>query len=66
MIKGIGILVGGVFIGALGAEIVRKAWPGGFDGLYSKLGGFSDTARDAFMEGYHGAMSAQEPITTEA
>ncbi len=66
MIKGIGILVGGVFIGALGVEIVRRAWPGGFDSLHSKVGEFGDVARDAFMEGYRGAIGGQEPRPTEA
>ena len=66
MIKGIGILGGGVFIGALWAEIARRGWPGGFDKLYTKVGGLGDTARNAFKEGYHGAVSAQEPSPTEA
>ncbi len=66
MFKGIAILIGGVFVGAFGVAIVRRGWPNGFDNLYSKVGEFGDSAKDAFMDGYHGSISEQEASPAEA
>ena len=66
MLKGLGILAGGIFIGAVGAEVVRKAWPGGLDTFYAKAGRLTGAAKEAFMEGYHGALGTQDPCPAEA
>ena len=60
MLKSLGILAGGIFSGAVGAEIVRKACPNGLDGLYAKVRDLAATARDAFAEGYRNAV--REPV----
>lgn len=36
MIKSLGILVGGIFVGAVGAEIVRRKYPNALDKAYAK------------------------------
>ncbi len=61
MFKGLGILVSGIFIGAVGAEVIRKACPGSLDKLYAKAAGLTNVAKDAFLEGYHGVLGTQEP-----
>lgn len=66
MFKGLGILAGGIFIGAVGVEVVRKTCPGCLDRLYAKVGGLTGAAKEAFMEGYHGALGPKEPRPTEA
>ena len=60
MFKGLGILVGGIFIGAVGAEVVRKACPGGFDKLYASVGQLANAAREAFVEGYQDATGGSD------
>ncbi len=66
MVKGLGILAGGIFIGAVGAEIARKTCPGALARLRSKAGELKNTAKEAFIEGYHGALRAQEASPSEA
>ena len=66
MLKGLGMLAGGIFIGAVGAEILRGSCPGGLDKLYAKISGLGSAAKVAFMEGYHGAAGTPEPEMTEA
>ena len=65
MIKELGVLAGGIFIGAVAAEVARKTCPNGLDKLRSKAGALSNAAKEAVMEGYHGALSAQEPSPSE-
>ncbi len=36
MIKTLGVLVGGIFVGAAGAEIVRRKYPKALDKAYAK------------------------------
>ena len=66
MLKGLGVLAGGIFIGAVGAEIMRKSCPGGLDKLYAKVSGLGSAAKEAFMDGYRGAAGAPEPEMAEA
>lgn len=61
MLKGLGIVAGGIFVGAIGAEIVRKACPDGLDKLYSKVGELTGAAKEAFLGGYHNALGTKEP-----
>ncbi len=65
MLKGLGILVAGIFVGAMGAEVFRKTHPDALDKLYVKVEGLTDAAKEAFMEGYHGALGTQEPSLAE-
>ena len=55
------ILVGvaaGVFVGAMVAEIIRKANPEWFQKLKAKIKKNAKAAKGAFMEGYMGTEAA--------
>ncbi|HIJ66790.1 MAG TPA: hypothetical protein HPP87_03115 [Planctomycetes bacterium] len=55
MLKSLGILTGGVFIGAVGAEIVHKKYPQTVEKLKSKFCLIISEAKDAFRNGYQNA-----------
>ena len=52
MLKGLGILIGGIFVGAVGAEIIRREYPDALDKLQSKAGEVSAGVKEAFKKGY--------------
>jgi len=52
MLKSLGILIGGIFIGAVGAEIIRKEYPDALDKLQSKTRELSTGVKEAFKRGY--------------
>ena len=60
MIKSLGILIGGVFVGAVGAEIIRKKYPKTSDKLYSKTCEMTSGVKEAFKKGYANAMQSQQ------
>jgi len=60
MIKSLGILIGGIFVGAIGAEIIRKKYPKALDKLYSKTCEMASGVKEAFKEGYASAMRSQQ------
>ncbi|HIJ66795.1 MAG TPA: hypothetical protein HPP51_00730 [Planctomycetes bacterium] len=51
MIKSLGILIGGVFIGAVGVEIIRKKYPESLDKLYAKTCEMASGAKEALKRG---------------
>jgi hypothetical protein len=55
MLKTLGILVGGVFVGAVAVEVVRKKCPGAFDKLYKRTRKIAAEASEAFKNGYKNA-----------
>ena len=55
MIKSLGVLVGGIFVGAVSAEVLRKKWPGVLGELYAKGSDIASKAREAFKDGYESA-----------
>ena len=55
MFKTLGILIGGVFIGAIGAEIVRRKYPDTVDKLQAKTRQIASEAKEAFKNGYQNA-----------
>ena len=62
MVKSLGILVGGIFVGAVGAEIIRKKYPKAMDGVYAKTCEITSEIKEAFKKGYANAMQrAAEP-----
>ena len=63
MLKGMAILASGIFIGAAGMEIVRKKYPESVNKLYAAMNRGKANAKQAFMEGYHGALKGAEPAT---
>ena len=59
MIKSLGILIGGVFVGAVGVEVIRKKCPEALDKLYSKTRETVSGAKEAFKKGYANAVEPQ-------
>ena len=60
MIKSLGILVGGIFVGAVGAEILRKKSPEILDKLCTKTCEITSGVKEAFKKGYENAMQPQQ------
>jgi len=61
MLKSMAILASGIFIGAAGMEIVRKKYPESMNKLYAAMNRGKANAKQAFMEGYHGALTRNKP-----
>ncbi len=60
MLKSLGILLGGIFVGAVGAEIIRKEYPDALDKLQSKTREVSAGVKEAFKKGYDSATRPQK------
>ena len=60
MLKSLGILIGGIFVGAVAAEIIRKECPDALDKLQSKAREVGAGVKEAFEKGYD---SATRPAT---
>lgn len=64
MVKSLGALLGGIFVGAVGMEIVRRKYPNAFDKLYGGIREVASGAEEAFQQGYANAArphAAMEP-----
>jgi hypothetical protein len=55
MLKSLGILIGGVFVGAVAAEVLRRKYPGALDKVYAKTREVATQAKEAFRNGYKSA-----------
>ncbi len=66
MIKSLGILIGGIFVGAVGAEILRKKCPETLDKLYTKTCEIKSELKEAFKKGYENAMQSQQAAKPSA
>ena len=55
MVKSLGILIGGIFVGAVGAEIVRKKYPKAMKSVYAKTCEITSGVKEAFKKGYEDA-----------
>jgi gas vesicle protein len=60
MIKSVGILIGGIFVGAVGAEIIRKKYSKPMKSMYDKTCEITSEIKEAFKKGYANAMQSQE------
>jgi hypothetical protein len=60
MVKSLGILIGGIFVGAVGAEIVRKKYPKAVKSVYAKTCEITSDVKEAFKKGYANAMHPQQ------
>jgi len=63
MLKSLGILIGGVFVGAVSAEVVRKKYPDAMDKLRAKACQITSEAKEAFKNGYHNATQPNPAAT---
>ena len=55
MLKSLGILIGGVFVGAVSVEVVRRKCPDALDKLYAKTREVASEVKEAFKNGYEKA-----------
>jgi len=60
MIRSLGILIGGVFVGAVFAEIIRKKYPKAMNNVYAKTCEITSGVKEAFKKGYANAMQSQQ------
>jgi len=60
MVKSLGILIGGIFVGAVGAEILRKKYPETLDKLCTETCEITSRVKEAFKKGYESAMQPQQ------
>ena len=66
MIKSLGILIGGVFVGAVGVEVIRKKYPEALDKLYAKTCEMASGAKEAFKKGYDNAVQPRQTAQASA
>ena len=66
MLKSLGILIGGIFIGAIGVEVIRKKCPDGIDAVYAKTREMASEAKEAFLNGYKNAVRPRTTAETTA
>jgi len=62
MLRTLGIVVVGMFAGAVTMEIVHKKYPDRLDKFYSKMGDVASEIKDGFKEGYRSSRQTQEPV----
>lgn len=63
MLKSLGILIGGVFIGAVSVEVVHKKCPDALDKLYARTREIASETKEAFKNGYTKASEARAATT---
>jgi len=61
MLKSLGILMGGIFVGAIGVEILRKKSPETLDKFSAKTREITSGVKEAFKKGYENAMQSPQP-----
>jgi hypothetical protein len=62
MVKSLGILIGGIFVGAVGAEILRKKYPESLDKLCTKTCEITSGIKEAFKKGYENTIQFQQAV----
>ncbi len=55
MLKSLGIIIGGIFIGAVGMELVHRKCPDALDKLCEKSSSFATGIKEGFKKGYENA-----------
>ena len=73
MIKSLGIMIGGIFIGAVGIEIIHKKCPKAMAKFYKKAGEVASgtkevcrEAKEAFKAGYENVAQPQKAAARSA
>lgn len=56
----LGILLGGMFVGAVGTEVLRRKYPDCMDKLCAKVKQATSAAKQAFKEGYQSVTESPE------
>jgi hypothetical protein len=60
MLKSLGILIGGVFIGAVGVEVACRKYPDTVNKMNEKVHQVTSEAKKAFKNGYQSATKQQQ------
>ena len=63
MLKSLGILIGGIFVGAVSVEVIRKKCPEALDKFYTKTREIASEVKEAFKNGYEKASQARAATT---
>ncbi|MFC1675462.1 hypothetical protein ACFL3G_00190 [Planctomycetota bacterium] len=66
MLKDLGILLGGVFVGAVAAEVIRKKCPALGDKLHTKICNVTSGVKEAFKAGYENATQPRQTVEVAA
>ncbi len=66
MLKELGILCAGIFVGAVGAELIRKSGPKFVNKVGQKTNQTITNLRKAFIAGYKDATHRQETVRPSA
>ena len=64
--KALGVLIAGIFVGAVGMELFRRQRPEVIDNLYSKTREMASGAKEAFKAGYEKVRQPEEPVPEPA
>ena len=60
--KCLGVLIGGIFVGAVGMEILRRQCPAAIDKFYKKTKEVTSGVQEAFKAGYEKVTRPEEVI----
>ncbi|HUV41887.1 MAG TPA: hypothetical protein VMW23_08890 [Sedimentisphaerales bacterium] len=55
MLKSLGIMIGGIFVGAVGMEIIHRKCPDALETLCKKSNSLSTGIKEGFKKGYENA-----------
>lgn len=66
MVKSLGALIGGIFVGAVGMEIFRRKYPNALDKLCEGIREIGSGAKEAFKQGYAKAARPHEAAAPSA
>lgn len=62
MFKELGIMISGIFVGAVGVELIRKKYPDALGKLYTKSCKITSEAKKAFKKGYENAGRSRQAV----
>ncbi len=65
MFYGLGAVIGGVFLGAVGVEILHRKCPDTIDKLYAKAREVTSGITEAFKRGYEDAGSSRQTAASD-
>ncbi len=63
MIKSLGIIIGGIFVGAVGMEIIHKKCPKAMDKFFKKAGKVASGAKEVCREAKEAFKAGYENVT---
>ena len=66
MAKTLGILIGGVFVGAVVMEVIHRKYPESLGRLYTSIREKTAKAKQAFVNGYRNAVQPEETAKASA